>query len=180
LSASSSVRRACGPLLLFFLYCALCAAVAARPAAESWVEGRVVHVNDGDTAIVDVDGRSLRVRFYGVDAPEAQNRDWPAQPYSRAATRFMRTLLGGRKVRVRLTGERTHAREVGEVFVDGRSASQAIVAAGLAWWNDRFAPRDRELERLQAAARAARSGLWQQQRPVAPWAHRARHRRAGS
>lgn len=170
---------ACRALFASFVLCALCIAASARPTADTWVEGRVAHVNDGDTAVVDVAGRSLRVRFYGVDAPERQNRDWPAQPYSRVATRFMQTLIGGRAVRVRLTGERTHAREVGEVFVDGRSASQAIVAAGLAWWNERYARGDRELERLQTEARAARRGLWQQARPVAPWAHRARHRRAG-
>lgn len=174
-----SRQRACHALLASLVLCALYFAAAARAAADSWVEGRVAYVNDGDTAVVDVAGRSLRVRFYGVDAPERQNRDWPAQPYSRVATNFMQALIGGRAVRVRLTGERTHAREVGEVFVNGRSASQAIVAAGLAWWNERYARGDRELQRLQAEARAARRGLWQQARPVAPWVHRARHRRAG-
>lgn len=147
-------------------------------AEDEWVAGRVVYVNDGDTAVVDVGGRSLRVRFYGVDAPERQNRDWPAQPYSRKAAEFMRALIADREVRVRLTGERTHAREVGEIFVDGRSASREIVRVGLAWWNDRFAARDRELERLQAAARSARRGLWRDPAPVPPWVHRGRHRAA--
>ncbi len=156
----------------------LVCAILPCTAADQWVEGRVVHVNDGDTAVVDVAGRSLRVRFYGVDAPERANRDWPAQPYSRKATAFMHALIDGRHVRVRLTGERTHAREVGEIFVDGRSASQDIVGVGLAWWNTKFAPRDRELQRLEADARAARRGLWRDPRPVAPWVHRARHRPA--
>lgn len=146
-------------------------------AADEWVEGRVVYVNDGDTAVVDVGARSLRVRFYGIDAPERAYREWPAQAYSRQAGAFMRKLIGQRTVRVRLTGERTHAREVGEVFVDGRSASREIVRAGLAWWNDKYAASDRELARLQAEARAARRGLWRDDRPVAPWIHRARHRR---
>lgn len=151
---------------------------SATCAAEQWVEGTVVYVNDGDTAVVDVEGRSLRVRFYGIDAPERQNRDWPAQPYSRVATDFVRALMLERTVRIRLTGERTHAREVGEIFVDGRSASRAIVAAGLAWWNDKYAAEDSELAALQRDARSARRGLWQQAKPVAPWVHRARHRRA--
>ncbi len=163
------VRAAAACLFLFF-------ALAPCGADDEWIEGRVAYVNDGDTAVVDVGGRSLRVRFYGIDAPERQNRDWPAQPYSRKATDFMRGLIGQRAVRVRLTGERTHAREVGEVFVDGRSASREIVRAGLAWWNDKFAADDRELERLQTEARAARRGLWRDPTPVPPWAHRARHR----
>jgi endonuclease YncB( thermonuclease family) len=166
-------RRASALLALVLLF-----VIAPCGAGEEWIRGRVVHVNDGDTAVVDVAGRSLRVRFYGIDAPERQNRDWPAQPYSRKATEFMRTLIDRREVHVRLTGERTHAREVGEVFVDGRSASREIVHAGLAWWNDRYAAGDRELERLQAAARAARRGLWRDPKPVPPWAHRERHRAA--
>ena len=164
--------RACGVAL--FLCCVLAWRVHA---AEEWLNGRVVSVTDGDTAVVDVGGRSLRVRFYGVDAPEHQNRDWPAQPYSRRATTFMRELIGHRQVRIRLIGERTHAREVGEVFVGGHSASREILRAGLAWWNDKYAPQDHVLEQLQADARAARRGLWRDPSPVAPWIHRARHRR---
>lgn len=168
----SGVRRRLGALAALLLFMA----TAACGEEDAWVEGRVAYVNDGDTAVVDVAGRSLRVRFYGVDAPERQTRDWPAQPYSRKATDYMRELLGRRAVRVRLTGERTHAREVGEVFVDGRSASREIVREGLAWWNERYAADDRELARLQAEARAARRGLWRDPQPVPPWAHRARHR----
>jgi endonuclease YncB( thermonuclease family) len=151
--------------------------VAVCGAADEWIEGRVVSVTDGDTAVVaTAAGRSLRVRFYGVDAPERANRDWPAQAHSRAAHAFMRELIAGRTVRVRLNGDRTHAREVGEIFVNGRSASREIVGAGLAWWNEKFAPNDRELARLQQAARAARRGLWRDDKPVPPWVHRRLHR----
>jgi hypothetical protein len=75
-------------------------------AADGWISGRVVSVTDGDTAVVETtNGRSLRVRFYGVDAPEHENRDWPAQPYSAAAHRFIRGLIADRPVAVRLTGD---------------------------------------------------------------------------
>ncbi|HMM77801.1 MAG TPA: thermonuclease family protein [Gammaproteobacteria bacterium] len=169
----SAPRRRSAALLALAL---LVFAAAPSRAEDEWIAGRVVYVNDGDTAVVDVGGHSLRVRFYGVDAPERQNRDWPAQPYSRKATEFMRELIGAREVRVRLTGERTHAREVGEIFVADRSASRAIVAAGLAWWNARYAAGDRELARLQAEARSARRGLWRDPDPVPPWVHRGRYR----
>jgi len=159
------------------LLVALCAWGLTCGAVDEWVNGRVVHVTDGDTAVVETGGRSLRVRFYGVDAPERANRDWPAQPYSRAAAEFMQKLLGGRAVRVRLNGDRTHGREVGEIFVDNRSASRELLRAGLGWWNDRFAANDAELARLQREARAARRGLWRDANPVAPWAHRRTHRR---
>jgi len=155
----------------------LCVGVAS--AGEKWVSGRVVSVTDGDTAVVETrNGRSLRVRFYGVDAPEHENRDWPAQPYSAAAHRFMRGLIADHEVAVRLTGARTHGREVGEVFVDGRSASRELLRAGLGWWNRKYAGQDSDLARLHESARAARAGLWRDARPVPPWVHRARHRAA--
>ena len=160
---------------LLLCLCALCAR-----AAEEWVSGRVVSVTDGDTAVIETDrGRALRVRFYGVDAPEQEGRDWPAQAFSAASTRFMRELLGTRKVAVRLTGARTYGREVGEVFVDGRSASRELLRAGLGWWNRKYAPQDSDLGRLQEAARAARKGLWRDPEPVPPWVHRSRHRNRG-
>lgn len=167
--------RRLSPALAGLLLC-LCA-FAAR-AADEWVSGRVASVTDGDTAVIETaQGRALRVRFYGVDAPETENREWPGQPWSTASTRFMRELLGRRQVAVRLTGERTYGREVGEIFVDGQSASRELLRAGLGWWNRKYAPRDSDLARLQEAARAARKGLWRDAEPVPPWVHRRRHRK---
>jgi endonuclease YncB( thermonuclease family) len=172
MSAAGRWRAACWLLL--------CACALSAGAAEEWVSGRVVSVTDGDTAVVETpQGRALRIRFYGVDAPENENREWPAQAWGAASTRYMRELLGTRQVAVRLLGVRTYGREVGEVFVDGRSASRELLRAGLGWWNRRYAPRDSDLDRLQAAARAARRGLWRDAEPVPPWVHRDRHRKAG-
>ena len=39
----------------------------------------------------------------------------------------------------------------------------------MAWWFRRYAPDDRELERLENDARQARRGLWAQPRPIPPW-----------
>jgi len=169
------LKRANAWALACWLALALWAGAAT--AAGEWVSGRVVSVTDGDTAVIETaNGRSLRVRFYGVDAPEHENRDWPAQAYSAAAHRFMRGLIADRQVAVRLTGERTHGREVGEIFVDGRSASRELLRAGLGWWNRKYAAKDSDLARLHEAARARRAGLWHDAKPVPPWVHRTRHR----
>lgn len=50
-----------------------------------------------------------------------------------------------------------------------RRRARELVRAGLAWWYRHYAPRDRELERLEAQARAARRGLWADKDPVPPW-----------
>jgi micrococcal nuclease len=145
---------------------------------EEWVKGTVASVHDGDTATVVTDDRkSLRVRFYGVDAPERATEYWPDQAYAQAATKFMRKLILNRTVKVRLTGERTYQREVGEVFVEGRSASNELLRAGFGWWNSKHARDDEDLQRLEAAARRSKIGLWQAARPVPPWQFRYQHRR---
>ena len=178
-SGAAETRRAtfrlptCLPALLAF--CLLLVTSAAL--AEEWVDGKVVSVSDGDTAVVETTkSEILRVRFYGVDAPETANRNWPEQPYSREAKVFMTQLIGGKAVRVRLTGDKTYGREVGEIFVGEHSASQEIVRAGLAWWNSKYARKDTALKQLQQEARQAKRGLWQDRKPVAPWKHRAHWR----
>ena len=162
-----------GSAALALLLCAL-----SFPAvAERWLEGTVVHVSDGDTVDVkDAAGRH-RIRFYGIDAPELAHDGRPAQAYGRQAQVFVRRLLLRRRVRVRLTGETSYRRPVGEVFVEGRSASRELVRAGLAWWNVRHARADRELGRLERGAREAHTGLWRDPQPVPPWQYRRRGRR---
>ena len=62
---------------------------------------------------------------------------------------------------------------IGEVWLlDGRSLNQELVKEGYAWWYKSFAPKDKELERLQAEARTAKKGLWVQPNPVPPWEFR--------
>jgi len=156
-----------------WLLAAWCAAVG----AEEWVSGNVVKVHDGDTAtVITEDRKTLRVRFYGVDAPERENEYWPNQAFAADAQQFMQKLIHNQPVVVRLTGERTYQREVGEIFVDGRSASRELLRAGLGWWNTRYARQDSDLERLEARARQRKAGLWRDAKALAPWRFRAQYR----
>ncbi len=153
----------------------LCLPCAAQ--AEEWLKGVVIAVHDGDTATLEsAQRRLLRVRFYGVDAPELATEDWPDQAFGRAAGAFMRKFLLHQRVAVRLTGERTYGREVGEIFVAERSASRVLLRAGFGWWNRKYAPRDAELARLEKIARKAKRGLWSDRAAIPPWQYRQRHR----
>jgi len=154
---------------------AVCLVIPAS--ASEWVNGIVVSVTDGDTAVVETTRQEiLRVRFYGIDAPETENRRWPAQPYSGESKAFMIDLIDQQPVAVRLTGEQTYGREVGEIFVDGQSASRELIRVGLAWWNSKYAPLDTDLERLEAKARERKVGMWAEANPVPPWEYRKRYR----
>jgi len=164
--------------VLMVLAAAPWAAVDAARSKAGWVSGRIVDVHDGDTAtLVTSDGRRIKLRFYGVDAPELATHQWPEQAHAREATLFMRKLILEREASVRLTGEKTYSRLVGEIFVDGHSASRELLREGLGWWNERYAVRDSDLERLERGARQGRKGLWRAASPEAPWNFRERHRK---
>lgn len=61
------------------------------------LEGYVVQVSDGDTIVVEVDGKQERVRLIGVDAPEKAQRPWGPR-----ATAFTKSLVLGKTVRLEL------------------------------------------------------------------------------
>jgi endonuclease YncB( thermonuclease family) len=158
----------------------LCIAPSSSPQASRYLNGKVVRVLDGDTVLVDIDGRKtwLEIRVYGIDCPEqAWPERWPAQPQSEQAKTLTARLVLERKVTVRLTGDKSYHRQVGKIFVDGQSLGRELLRAGLAWWNKKYAPHDLDLARLEATARRARKGIWAESKPVAPWLHRQRYRR---
>jgi len=139
----------------------------AQPAGKRF-EGKVVAVLDGDTLDVLEGGRAVRVRLYGVDCPEK------SQAFGQKAKQFTSGLAFGKTVKVEVHDTDRYGRAVGEVFLGERSLNRELVFAGLAWWYQRYAADDAELERLEAEARAAKRGLWADKAPTAPWFFRAK------
>ena len=104
---------------------------------------------DGDTIAVG----GVTVRLQGVAAPELDhpNLGIEQEPGGPEAAAFMRRLVEGRVVTCELTGERTHGREVGVCYRDGRDIGAAVIEAGLARDCPRFSRgRYAELERPAA------------------------------
>lgn len=135
----------------------------AGTAGESF-SGKVVGISDGDTIRVMHDGSAERVRLWGIDCPESH------QAFGTRAKQFTGDLAFGKDVKVLVRDVDRYGRTVGEVILpDQRSLNRELVRAGLAWWYRQYARGDRELERLEAAARTARRGLWADAHPVPPW-----------
>jgi hypothetical protein len=63
---------------------------------------------------------------------------------------------------------------------NGWDLSQALVQAGYAWHDTRYAPHDKKLAQLQAEAQAAQRGLWAEANPVPPWEGRQGQRQPAS
>lgn len=131
---------------------------------------KVVGVSDGDTLTVLRDDKvRVKIRLHGIDAPEL------GQDFGTRAKQAASQLAFGREVTVRPRGTDKYGRTVAEVLLpDGRLLNHELVRSGHAWWYRKYAPTDRELERLEVDAREAKRGLWSQPGAVAPWEWRAR------
>ncbi|WP_447973876.1 thermonuclease family protein [Nitrospira sp. Kam-Ns4a] len=120
-------------------------------------------VADGDTITVLEEGRQVRVRLNGVDAPESR------QAFGQRAKQLTAELVFGQTVTVREHGWDQYGRVIGDVGrPDGRILNEERVQAGRAWWSCRYS-RDTHLAELEREARAARRGLWADSSPIPPW-----------
>lgn len=149
----------------------LAAALAANAAHAT---STVVKVKDGDSLVVRSGGRKVEVRLAYIDAPEHD------QAHGKQAGAVLRSLVGGRRVRLELIGGDVHRRIVARVLHGNRDVNAEMVRRGYAWVRRDFA-HPRALARLENQARAARRGLWARADPVPPWIWRkTRGRKRGS
>lgn len=144
-----------------------------RTMTARWT-GRVVGVSDGDTIEVMHAGRAEKIRLYGIDCPEK------SQDYGQRAKQFTSDRVYAQQVTVVPHDTDRYGRTVAEVFgADRRSLNEALVAAGLAWWYQRYAPQETRFRRLEAAARSRGEGLWADRQPQPPWEYRHEQRSGG-
>ena len=146
--------------------------LAATAPASDWT-GLCVAVTDGDTIrVLSPDNREVRVRLYGIDAPERR------QPYGTASRDYAASLCHRREVTVRPVDTDRYGRTVGLVEVGDVEVNREMVAAGLAWLYPQYCriPDCVEWRELEAEARDARRGLWAQDGPVPPWEWRRERR----
>ena len=146
------------------------AALATAGAACADFTGRVVGVADGDTLTVLVGSRQVRVRLWGIDAPE-RKQPWSSRSRDALVARAMH-----RDAIVATRGTDGYGRTLARVAVDGVDLGEAQVRDGMAWVYRRYT-KDRPMFAIEDEARAARRGLWSLPDPEPPWAWRAREAR---
>lgn len=130
----------------------------------------VLRVIDGDTLLVEIDGRRERVRYVGVDAPEigSQGEGRPTECYGEEALTMHVGLVGGRELALeRDASDRDRfERLLRHAWVQDDGAwvhvAESLVAAGAARARS-YPPdtgRDEQLQRAEQEARQASTGLW--------------------
>lgn len=128
--------------------------------------GRCEYVQDGDSFRLAVaeSGEVLRVRLYGIDAPEK------GQPYAGQSRRLLEKLIVGRKVRVEVVEVDRYGRCVARVYVRDVYVNIEMLKAGLAWHYSYHAKAATNAQLAQAADEAKKNGLglWAEAAPVSP------------
>jgi micrococcal nuclease len=164
-------RMSCACLLSAGLG-ALVPALAADP--RTVLSGTVARVIDGDTIIVQLASGPIRVRLYGIDAPES------TQPEGREATVFLASRILHRVVELEPFQQDRYDRLVAIVDLGDEDINETMVKAGFAWAYRRYLKRsDTDYCYYEADARKARFGLWSLPpvQQVAPWEYRQRRAR---
>ena len=125
---------------------------------------RVIRVVDGDTAEIQLEGRTLDVRFIGIDAPESVHPTEPVECFGLEASVFTERRLQGARVGLEFDVERIDpfGRTLAYVWIGSRLFNEDIVRQGYATVTT-FPPNVAHLERFVEAERKARRdglGLW--------------------
>ena len=130
-------------------------------------EARVIAVSDGDTITVKLNRRKQKIRLFGVDCPEK------LQPYGKAATMLTQQLAFKKLVRVIPMHKDRYGRMVAYVNLPGgKRLNYELVSSGLAWWAQKYAPKEMRLALCEIRARMKNRGLWQDADPIPPWEYR--------
>ncbi len=144
------------------------AATEEAPTAStgSVLTGKCTYVQDGDSLKLIQDGETeeIRVRLYGIDAPEK------GQEFSNQSREQLRKLTQKKNIRVEVQDIDRYGRYIGKVYVGSTYVNQEMLRAGLAWYYGHHADNDKDadLQKAQQRARKAAKGLWSNPDAVNP------------
>jgi len=132
------------------------------------VAGKVTKVSDGDTVhVVTAEGTKLRVRLYGMDAPETAKTDRsgrlksPGQPWGDEAEKALAGKILDRSVRVQIIDVDRYRRMVAILWLDDRNINLEMVREGHAEaYKEYLGVYRTEFLKTEQEAKSARRGIW--------------------
>jgi endonuclease YncB( thermonuclease family) len=124
--------------------------------------GKCVGVIDGDAILVMENGKEVRIRLWGIDAPEKD------QAFGIMAKKYLSDAVFGKPVKVEMVDNDMSGTAVGKVYHNAY-INLKIVKDGLAWHYVKYAPNDKALRSAEKEARDKRRGLWSHTNPTPPW-----------
>jgi len=128
----------------------------------------IVRYVDGDTIVVDMDGKKETIRFIGIDTPETHKPNTPVQCYGPAAAAHTKNLIASHGGRVRLaadslgTNRDRYDRLLRYVYLtDGTLVNEVKIREGYAFYYPYFPfSKKPQFAAAQTEAQNAKRGLW--------------------
>jgi micrococcal nuclease len=134
------------------------------------VTGTVTKVSDGDTIHVTTPEQTkLKVRLYGMDAPETSNINRrtgrvskPGQPYGEESWKALGAKILGSHVRLDIIDRDRYKRMVGLIWIGDRNINIEMIREGYAEAYVEYLkePYRSEFMRAELEARSAKRGIW--------------------
>ncbi|MBN2515076.1 MAG: thermonuclease family protein [Deltaproteobacteria bacterium] len=147
-------------LMLFVLFLSL-------PVLAVAAEYKVIRVVDGDTIVIDYNGKPEKVRLLCVNTPESVHPDKKQNvPMGKGASRYAKKRLSGKYVDLEFEGNRTrgkYRRLLSYVFVDGENLNLELVRQGLSPYYTKYGLSenyDRDFREAERFARHHRLNIW--------------------
>jgi micrococcal nuclease len=119
----------------------------------------LIDCHDGDTCNFLNNGRKIKVRFSGIDAPEIKQQDGTV-----SRDFLLQTLRASKSIDLSCLG-RSYHRKVCVVTADGKDAGELMVNNGFAWDAPKYSKG--KYRALQEAAMKGKMGIWKG-KPIEP------------
>jgi micrococcal nuclease len=134
-------------------------------------KGKITKVVDGDTYFFQTANGTLKVRMFGIDAPEGN------QPFGKESMEYISKYMYRDAILV-VHSHDQYKRTLGTLFVDGQDINLLLVKGGYAWYFKRYLD-DKKYAAAQDNARKNKLGLWALPKPIQPWNWRHEERQQG-
>lgn len=134
---------------------------------QSFSDGKIARVIDGDTYVVSLNGVSYHCRLVNVDAPEKD------QPFGMKVRDSVSYLILGKNCQVNIVGFDIYNRALCSVSMNHISLDSLLLAKGWAWYTPSMLSFKPELRSIEANTRLNNIGLWNCAAAIPPWIWRS-------
>lgn len=136
------------------------------------IKYKVIKVSDGDTISVKklknnvLDGDLIKVRLYGVDAPEKD------QDFGYESKKALMNYVSNKTIEIDIKSKDGYGRSVGILYVDGRNINEELLRDGYVWYYEQYDKNNERSRLLQENAMKNKLGLFSKKGYIEPWKFR--------
>lgn len=136
------------------------------------IKYKVIKVSDGDTISVKklknnvLDGDLIKVRLYGVDAPEKD------QDFGYESKKALMNYVSNKTIEIDIKSKDRYGRSVGILYVDGRNINEELLRDGYVWYYEQYDKNNERSRLLQENAMKNKLGLFSKKGYIEPWKFR--------